>query len=273
MLNLKVPRAKLKILSMIVVLGFPILLCGQAVQSIQSAGPALGQRFAEIGESLTSKADALLVNADRPVGVRVEGTQSLELSHKDSPVPPKQERAPSKSAGLGLAVARVEILRAAIDPILRGEGVPMELTAVVLIESGGNTLALSPKGARGLWQLMPDTARRYGLVVDGVADERLNTEKSTRAAARYLSDLHLQFGSWSLALAAYNTGEQNIQRAIGRSHSTEFTVLSSSGLLPLETRNYVPAVMAATQLFGQPAALGAEHFTPLAITIFATSSP
>ena len=256
----RVPRAKLKTLSMLVVLGFPIFLWGQSAQSSPSAGPAIGQQFAEIGESLTSKADTMLVIVDQPVIVR------------ENPAPPKRERAPSKNAGLGSAVARVEVLRLAMDPILRGEGVPVELAAVVLVESGGNTFALSPKGARGLWQLMPDTARRYGLVVDGVTDERLNMEKSTRAAARYLSDLHLQFGSWSLALAAYNTGEQNIRRAIDRSRSTEFAVLSSLGRLPLETRNYVPAVMAATQLFGQPSVLGAQHFATLPISIFATSS-
>ena len=116
-------------------------------------------------------------------------------------------------------------------------------------------MALSPKGARGIWQLMPDTARRYGLTVDASEDDRLDIEKSTLAAARYLRDLHSEFGSWPLALAAYNTGEQNLQHAIDRSQSTDFNVLSTLRLLPLETRNYVPAVLAAaTRLTNVPAA-------------------
>jgi membrane-bound lytic murein transglycosylase D len=114
---------------------------------------------------------------------------------------------------------------------------------VVIVESGGRADAISAKGARGLWQLMPDTARRYGLLVNADRDERLDVEKSTRAAAQYLRDLHSQFKSWPVALAAYNAGEQVVQRAIDHAQSTEFDVLSSRRLLPVETRNYVPAVL------------------------------
>jgi len=144
-------------------------------------------------------------------------------------------------------------LQPVIDPILREVGIPEELAAVVLVESGGNPMALSPKGARGIWQLMPGTARRYGLTVDASQDDRLDIEKSTRTAARYLRDLYSEFGSWPLALAAYNTGEQNLQHAIEQSRSRDFTALSSLGLLPLETRNYVPAVFSAiTRLTKSP---------------------
>ncbi len=102
---------------------------------------------------------------------------------------------------------------------------------------------------------MPKTARRYGLIVNNAEDDRVDVEKSTHAAAHYLSDLYSEFGSWPLALAAYNTGEKNLQTAIERSRSTDFTVLSSLGMLPLETRNYVPAVFAAvTKLANPPAA-------------------
>jgi Transglycosylase SLT domain len=244
---------------MVVVWTLPVLLWSQNLRA-QSSSPALSQPFAKISESLTSKADTLLVNAYQPVRTTVEATPVLE-----------QRPIQLQIVGPSAAVARVELLRPAIDPILRGEGVPVELAAVVLVESGGNTSALSPKGARGLWQLMPNTARRYGLVVDGIRDERVDVEKSTRAAARYLSDLHLQFGSWPLALAAYNTGEQNLQRAIDRSRSTEFTVLSSTGRLPLETMNYVPAVLAATRSFGQTLTLEVPQHTPAGTTVFAVS--
>jgi membrane-bound lytic murein transglycosylase D len=140
-------------------------------------------------------------------------------------------------------MARLEGLRPLLDPILRSEEIPLDLAFVVVVESGGKPDALSPKGARGLWQLMPETARRYGLVVDRDRDERLDIAKSTRAAARYLRDLYSQFQSWPVALAAYNAGEQAVQNAIDRAQSNEFSILSSSELLPYETRTYVPAVM------------------------------
>src|SRR6516225_5172481 len=144
---------------------------------------------------------------------------------------------------LSVALRRLDQLRPVVEPILQNEGIPPELASVVVVESGGRTDALSAKGARGLWQLMPDTARRYGLLVNADRDERLEVEKSTRAAAQYLRDLHSQFKSWPVALAAYNAGEQVVQRAIDHAQSTEFDVLSSRRLLPVETRKYVPAVL------------------------------
>jgi len=157
---------------------------------------------------------------------------------------------PDLSPSVGAAMKRLDQLRPTLSGILESERVPQEIVSVVMVESGGRTTALSPKGALGLWQLMPDTARRYGLVVTPSRDERLDVDRSTRAAARYLRDLYQQFGSWPLALAAYNTGEQRVQRAVERSGSSDFIQLSSLRLLPQETRNYVPAVLSAMQLLG-----------------------
>lgn len=148
------------------------------------------------------------------------------------------------------ALDRVNRLRPILERILRNEGVPVELSAVVLVESGGLTAALSPKGARGVWQFMPDTARRYGLVVDALQDDRLNVVKSTHAAARYLRDLHLRFGDWGLALAAYNAGELAVLGAINRNGSSDFGSVREHGHLPVETRNYVPAISAALRRLG-----------------------
>ena len=161
-----------------------------------------------------------------------------------------QKYRPNLSTGVSLALRRLDQLRPLLILILQNEGIPQEIAAVVVVESGGRSNALSPKGALGLWQLMPDTARRYGLVVTPSRDERLDVERSTRAAARYLRDLYQQFGSWPLALAAYNAGEQRVQRAVERSGITDFIQLSSLRLLPQETRNYVPAVLSAMQLVG-----------------------
>jgi membrane-bound lytic murein transglycosylase D len=157
------------------------------------------------------------------------------------------------SAALERAALRVRRLLPAIASILHQEGVPQEFAAVVLVESGGLPAALSSKGARGLWQLMPGTARRYGLVVNEAKDDRLDLEKSTRAAARYLRDLRAQFGDLELALAGYNAGEQALARALPiqqmqQGISPSATYAAARMHLPAETRAYVPAVMSAMEL-------------------------
>jgi hypothetical protein len=172
------------------------------------------------------------------------------------------------------AVERVALLRPTLDPILSEEGIPIDVAALVLVESGGRTMALSPKGALGLWQFMPETARRYGLVVTPVLDERIDVLKSTRAAAHYLRDLYSQFGDWNLAFAAYNAGGQVVQRAIGHG-ARDFATLSRERLLPLETRNYVPAVLSAVQLLGGalPRQVRPLQFPHSERVIYANSAP
>lgn len=156
---------------------------------------------------------------------------------------------PTTNPGAG-AMKRLEELRPVLQPILKSEGVPAEMESVVAVESGGRTKALSRKGARGLWQLMPDTARQYGLVVKRHKDERLDVKKATRAAARYLHHLYQHFGSWSLALAGYNAGEHALENAIQRAGTPDFLELSRQRLLPEETCNYVPAVLSVMQRLG-----------------------
>jgi soluble lytic murein transglycosylase-like protein len=131
--------------------------------------------------------------------------------------------------------------------VLHQHGLPTELAGVAAVESGFDPLALSPKGARGLWQFMPDTARRYGLLVDSRRDERLDPVKSTHAAAKYLKDLHAQFQDWPLTLAAYNAGEGRVERALERLGARDFWTLSRFAALPDETRRYVPAVLARVE--------------------------
>jgi soluble lytic murein transglycosylase-like protein/Kef-type K+ transport system membrane component KefB len=147
-------------------------------------------------------------------------------------------------------LARLGQYRESLVRILEEEEVPVELLGVALVESGFNPLSLSPKGARGIWQFMPATALRYGLAVQPGNDQRTHPELSTRAAARYLRDLYRQFGDWKLALAAYNWGENNVQAVIDRTGIRSFEELAHRGLLPRETRNYVPAALAAWSRFG-----------------------
>lgn len=200
--------------------------------------------FAMYYDALSSRADDLLTaSAQHPEGALTSGIGVVpEISH--APGTPVLGRA----AGLEQAIKRVQALRPALEPILREEGIPPQMAAVVLVESGGRTTALSAKGARGLWQFMPDTARRYGLVVTATNDERLDLHKSTRAAARYLRDLYAQFGNWPLALAAYNAGEDAVERAIERSLRRDFHSIAHARMLPIETRSYVPAVLNAMNL-------------------------
>ena len=142
------------------------------------------------------------------------------------------------------AFAKLDEYRSSLGHILEEENVPVELLSVAMVESSFNPMALSPKGARGIWQFMPATAARYGLTVQPGNDHRTHPEHSTRAAARYLRDLYNQFGDWKLALAAYNSGEARVQRIIDLTGIRSFDEMSRRRLLPAETRNYVPAVLA-----------------------------
>jgi membrane-bound lytic murein transglycosylase D len=172
------------------------------------------------------------------------------------------------------AVERVALLRPTLEPILHDSGIPLAATALMFVESGGRPTALSPKGALGLWQFMPETARRYGLVVTPTLDERIDVVKSTRAAAHYLRDLYSQFGEWKLAFAAYNAGEGTVQHAMQHG-GRDFETLSRDRQLPLETRNYVPAVLSAVHLLGGSLPIQARVLqrTSRVRVIYAESAP
>jgi hypothetical protein len=152
--------------------------------------------------------------------------------------------------GLALSHGRLTGYRPMMERIFREEGVPAWLISVGLVESSYNPGALSPKGALGIWQFMPATGDRYGLRLTALGDERQHPEKSTRAAARYLSDLYTLFGDWELALAAYNAGEGRVARVMRRTGVRAFREMAARGLLPAETIQYVPAVLAAAGAIG-----------------------
>jgi len=196
--------------------------------------------FAGVHARLTEAADVSLTALRT-----APKTTNLEMEREVS-----QQRQMSSATIAGISLARVSAarkrllgLRVDAARIFAEEGVPVELLVVAEIESAFNPLALSPKGARGPWQLMPATAVRFGLRVNERTDDRIHPERSTRAAARYLRELYALFGDWLLALAAYNAGEQRVTNAIERGGTRDFWQLAQRRLLPDETRRYVPAVL------------------------------
>jgi membrane-bound lytic murein transglycosylase D len=128
-----------------------------------------------------------------------------------------------------------------LKPIFAAQKIPPELVWIAEVESSFAPRARSPEGALGLFQLMPATAKRYGLRT-GLFDERVKPEESARAAAKYLRYLHGHFKDWRLALAAYNVGEGTVQRLLDRHKAKTFDAIATQ--LPAETQMYVPRVEA-----------------------------
>src|SRR5690242_14933536 len=133
-----------------------------------------------------------------------------------------------------------------ISRVLREEGLPQDLIYLAQAESAFQPLALSRAGARGIWQFVAYRGQQYGLHHTWWIDERQDPEKATRAAAQHLRDLYGLFGDWYLAMAAYNCGPGNVQKAIERTGYADFWELYNRKVLPRETKNYVPIIIALT---------------------------
>jgi membrane-bound lytic murein transglycosylase D len=156
---------------------------------------------------------------------------------------------------------RGALYKTIIQDILVEHGVPAEMYYLAMIESGFARKARSHAQAVGVWQFIAPTARRYGLRVDAVVDERVDVIRSTRAAARYLRDLHREFGSWHLAMAAYNSGENRVRRAVRRTGTKNFWEIARRRALPRETIEYVPKFQAAMLIAKNPEKYGFERKT------------
>ncbi len=166
--------------------------------------------------------------------------------------------------GRGRATMEAGLLRSVryremAERIFKEEQIPTDLIWLAQIESSWNPYAYSSAAAKGIWQFIPATGSRFGLVQNYWVDERSHPEKSTRAAARYLKWLAKRYnGDWMLALAAYNTGEGNIDSAISRSGSRDFWRIHRGGYIAQETRNYVPAILAVVSIAKSPSKYGFE---------------
>ncbi len=139
---------------------------------------------------------------------------------------------------------------------LHTSGLPADLVYLAMIESGFNQRAYSRARAVGLWQFMKGTGRDYNLKVDRYVDERRDAEKSTRAAVAYLSDLYKQFGDWHLAVAAYNAGPGKIRYGLKKYRVKTFWELAEKRYLKLETKRYVPKLIAAIMIAKEPEKYG-----------------
>jgi membrane-bound lytic murein transglycosylase D len=147
-----------------------------------------------------------------------------------------------------------------IQDVFRAEGVPLDLAYVPLIESAFKPTALSRAKAKGIWQFMRGTAAENGLKHDWYIDERSDPEKATQAAAKYLMTLKEIFeGDWHLALASYNGGPGRVQRALKRTRRDDFWALANGRVLPRETREYVPMILAAIIIARNPVEYGFEE--------------
>ena len=142
--------------------------------------------------------------------------------------------------------------------ILQEKNVPEEIVFLPLIESGFSANAYSPAKAAGYWQFIASTAKRYGLEINWWKDERRDPVKSTMAAADYLKDLYKMFGSWNLAMAAYNAGEGKILRALNKTKTDDYWSLLSTNHIKRETKDYVPKFIAASLIASSPKNFGFE---------------
>ncbi len=153
-------------------------------------------------------------------------------------------------------LSRLEGYRPMVEQIFMEFNLPVDLVFLSLVESGFNPRAVSRAKAVGPWQFIKSTAKAYDLRVDRWIDERRDPIKSTIAAALYLRDLYHLFGSWPLAMAAYNAGEGKVGRALARSRADDFWDLTDTKLLKRETKEYVPRFLAAALIAKDPARFG-----------------
>lgn len=209
----------------------------EAADLPEVAEPSALDEVSEIKED-----DLSIVTAD---GVKIFGRYDFDFAV----APPVFQFINFFVAGRGHSTMEIGLQRSGryrqmVEKIFKEERVPLDLMWLAQAESVWKPNALSRAAAKGIWQFIPSTGARYGLAQTTWIDERSQPEKSTRAAARYLRWLHDHFeGDWLLAMAAYNSGENRVDSAIAKCGYADFWELYKRGLLPRETRNYVPAIL------------------------------
>ena len=213
----------------------------------------------DVTNELTPAADA---------GVKAKAQAEIKNTHSDLPLMMTDQVAGYityfsglGSGGFERAYSRSGRYHNMIVSTLKKEGVPQDLIYLAQAESGFHPLAVSRVGARGIWQFMGSRGVGYGLHHNMWVDDRQDPEKSTRAAARHLKDLYNQFGDWYLAMAAYNSGPGTVQAAVKRTGYADFWELYNRNVLPKETKNYVPIILAVTIMAKNPSQYGLDAVT------------
>ncbi len=233
---------------------------------LHRCGRVSGWAFLLLAPTLLSPVGAAGGSANASSGSLTHASLQRYRSHPEVRAHLRHYLGPGRRS-LERSLSRGTPYLAMIQQHLVRHGLPAELAWLPLIESGFSVSAKSSAGAVGLWQFMPETARDYGLRVDHQVDERQDAAKATAAAVRHLRDLIDRFGSVFVAAAAYDAGAARVGRGLGlleisRARDEDFFRLSRAALLSKETRDYVPRLIAAALIAGNPRQYGLRVDAP-----------
>ena len=240
-----------------------------AVNSLEMAALKQGNGFSPVLEAAPlDAANEVTFPANAALTAKV--TAELKTTRSDFPLVVNDyvagfisyfSNSPAGHAHLLRSLERAGKYKEMISKNLRDQGVPQDLIYLAVAESGFQPQALNARsGAGGMWQFMPTGA--YGLARNGWFDERFDPEKSSLAYAKYMKTLYNQFGDWYLAMAAYDWGPGNVQRAVMRTGYADFWELYRRNVLPAETKNYVPGIIAAIIMAKNPEQYGLDKVVP-----------
>ncbi|HUP63017.1 MAG TPA: transglycosylase SLT domain-containing protein [Thermoanaerobaculia bacterium] len=250
-------------LTLLCVLALFAISCASGRQAIlpvpgQAGSPVLHHSLdaEEFQKELQAAYDQILARSDKPAPdvpvVDLEAAISIPIPEHRTIHSALRLFSVDMKDSIQASLIRSARYRNLIDEALEEKKLPKGLAYLPVIESAYLPTLTSRAGAHGIWQFMPDTAREYGLRVDWWVDERADPERSTRAAAAYLKDLHRMFDDWSLALAAYNCGPGRVRRTLEETGATTFWELLEQSALPKETRGYVPTFYATLLIASDP---------------------
>jgi membrane-bound lytic murein transglycosylase D len=235
------------------------------INGLEVAALQQGDGFAEQKSEPAPIDEANELTPAVDLNVKAKAEAELKSTHSDLPLVMTDQVAgyinyfSNRGRGtLERGLARSGRYEDMIHRVLREQGVPQELIYLAQAESGFHPLAVSRAGARGMWQFMGSRAKGYGLERSWWVDDRQDPEKATMAAAHHLKDLYNEFGDWYLAMAAYNSGPGTVQSAVKRTGYADFWELYRRNVLPKETRNYVPIIVAVTIMAKNPTQYGLE---------------
>ncbi len=241
-----------------------------AVNSIEMAALKQGNGFSppveetplEATQDLTFKPDAQLA-AKLKTQLNTASDLPLVINDETAGYINTFSNSNSFRAHMAASLQRVGKYRGLIESVLRQEKVPQDLIYLAVAESGFQPQAINPRsGAGGMWQFMTYTAPEYGLERNAYFDDRFDPEKSTRAYARLIKNYYGLFGDWYLAMAAYDWGPGNIQRVVQRTGYADFWELYQRNTMPVETRDYVPKILAAILMAKNPERYGLDKLKP-----------